>query len=48
MGFVRVGKEKIDKIHFKNEGKAAGKVELKLEKIPDFKIDPNSFTLNPG
>lgn len=48
LGFVRVGKEKSDKIYFKNEGKASGKVELKIEKLPDFKIDPNSFTLSPG
>ncbi|CAD8117028.1 unnamed protein product [Paramecium sonneborni] len=48
LGFVRMGKEKMDYIHFKNEGKAPGKVELKLEKIPDFRIDPNSFALAPG
>lgn len=28
LGFVKVGKTKIDKIYFKNEGKNLGKVEL--------------------
>ncbi|CAD8106047.1 unnamed protein product [Paramecium primaurelia] len=48
LGFVRVGKEKVDKIHFKNEGKASGRVELKLDRIVEFRIEPNSFTLTPG
>ncbi|CAD8120828.1 unnamed protein product [Paramecium sonneborni] len=48
LGFVRVRKEKVDKIHFQNEGKAAGRVELKLDKIVEFRIEPNSFTLIPG
>ena len=38
----------MDKIHFKNEGKASGRVELKLDKIVEFRIEPNSFTLTPG
>lgn len=42
---MRVGKEKIDNIYFKNEGKTQGKVELKIDKLPDFKIEPTSFTL---
>ena len=33
LGFVRVGKEKVDKIGFKNEGKGVGKVELKMDKM---------------
>jgi len=42
---VRVGKEKVDHIYFKNEGKSSGKVELKVDKLPDFRVEPTSFTL---
>lgn len=45
LGFVRVGKEKVDNIYFKNEGKASGRVELKFDKMTDFRLEPNSFTL---
>jgi hypothetical protein len=40
-----VGKEKLEQIFFKNEGKTNGKVELKYENLPDFKIEPTSFTI---
>jgi hypothetical protein len=42
---VRVGKEKIEEIFFKNEGKAPGKVDLRFEKLQDLKIEPTSFTI---
>ncbi|KAM3144881.1 hypothetical protein pb186bvf_002886, partial [Paramecium bursaria] len=48
LGFVRVGKEKVDNIYFKNEGKASGRVELKFDKMTDFRLEPNSFTLTQG
>lgn len=48
MGFVRVGREKVEQIFFKNEGRSNGKVELKIDKLPDFRVEPTSFTLQPG
>jgi hypothetical protein len=48
LGFVRVGKEKIEQIFFKNEGKSSGKVDLKVDKLPDFRVEPTSFTLQPN
>lgn len=48
MGFVRVGKEKVDNIYFKNEGRSTGKVELKIDRLPDFKIEPTSFSIGAG
>ena len=48
LGFVRVGKEKKEQILFKNEGRSSGKVDLKVEKLPDFRIEPTSFTLQPN
>lgn len=47
-GFVRLGSEKTESIAFKNEGKTQGKIELKIDKMPEFSIDPNFFTLAPG
>lgn len=38
----------MDSIFFKNEGRSTGKVELKIDKLPDFKIEPTSFTLQAG
>ena len=43
LGFIKLGKTKTEKIFFKNEGKAAAKVELKSNDPNELKIDPNFF-----
>ncbi len=47
-GFVKTGTEKTEKVFFKNEGKTNGKIELKVDKMPDLTLDPVFFTLSPG
>lgn len=47
-GFVKTGAEKVESIGFKNEGKTAGRVELKVEKLPDLTVEPAVFNLAPG
>lgn len=46
-GFVRVGREEIKVIFFKNVGTNSGRVELKAEKMPEMKIEPPNFMLAP-
>lgn len=49
MGFVKLGKAKTEKIYFKNEGKNAANVELKIiDTNPELKLEPNFFTINAG
>jgi len=49
MGFVKLGKAKTEKIFFKNEGKSAANVELKIvDTNPELKLEPNFFTINAG
>jgi len=47
-GFVKTGSEKVETVAFKNEGKTIGKIELKIDKLPDISVDPNFFTLAAG
>jgi hypothetical protein len=48
LGFVRINREKIDNILFKNEGKSEGKVELVSIGSEELKIDPVFFTIQPN
>ncbi len=45
---MKKDKEKSDVIYFKNEGKVQTKVELKTTEMPEFKIEPSSFFIQPG
>lgn len=47
-GFVKTGDQKVELVSFKNEGKLIGKIEIKVDKIPDLSVEPNFFTLNSG
>ena len=48
MGFVKIGKEKLESVCFKNEGKTGGRVNIKYNNFPEIEIDPTNFFLKPN
>ena len=47
-GFIKVNKEAIQTITFKNEGQATGKIEIRHDKLKDSKIEPLFLKIAPG